>query len=225
MKKVLLYSGGMDSWLINKLWRPDILLYIDMKTKYSKQEILKLPKNVIIKKFNLGEWERLDGIIPMRNLYLVALATNYGDYICLGATKGDRPSDKSFTFADMTTELFNFLLKKQNWTKGRTIKISLDYKIYTKTELLNLYIKQGGNLKIAFNSTFSCYNPKNNNECWKCKACLRKWTAFMINGFKKHLTHIDINTSLLYKIAKERPHEGKEIIKAIKLYKLNNINV
>ena len=36
-KKVLLYSGGMDSWLIDKLWKPDIRLYVDMNTRYSKR--------------------------------------------------------------------------------------------------------------------------------------------------------------------------------------------
>ena len=35
-KKVLLYSGGMDSWLIDKLWKPDIRLYVDMNTRYSR---------------------------------------------------------------------------------------------------------------------------------------------------------------------------------------------
>lgn len=25
-KKVLLYSGGMDSWLIDKIWKPDVKL-------------------------------------------------------------------------------------------------------------------------------------------------------------------------------------------------------
>ena len=30
MKKVLLYSGGLDSWLIDKLWNPDFKLYIDI---------------------------------------------------------------------------------------------------------------------------------------------------------------------------------------------------
>lgn len=27
-KKVLLYSGGMDSWLIDKIWKPDVKLYV-----------------------------------------------------------------------------------------------------------------------------------------------------------------------------------------------------
>ena len=44
MKKVLLYSGGMDSWLIDKLWKPDIRMYVDMHTKYSYKEIAKIKK-------------------------------------------------------------------------------------------------------------------------------------------------------------------------------------
>lgn len=32
MKKVLLYSGGMDSYIIAKLWHPDVKLYIDYGT-------------------------------------------------------------------------------------------------------------------------------------------------------------------------------------------------
>jgi len=43
MKKVLLYSGGMDSWLIDKLWKPNVKLYIDTGGSYSKDEIAKLP--------------------------------------------------------------------------------------------------------------------------------------------------------------------------------------
>lgn len=39
MKKVLLYSGGMDSYLISKLWKPDVKLYVDLNSKYAKQEI------------------------------------------------------------------------------------------------------------------------------------------------------------------------------------------
>ena len=39
MQKILLYSGGMDSWLIDKIWKPDRRIYIDMPTRYSQQEI------------------------------------------------------------------------------------------------------------------------------------------------------------------------------------------
>ena len=73
-KKVLLYSGGMDSWLIDKLWKPDIRLYVDMNTRYSKEEMKRLPDDTIIERLDLSKWEREDKIIPLRNMYLIAMA-------------------------------------------------------------------------------------------------------------------------------------------------------
>ena len=29
MKKVQLYSGGLDSYIISRLWKPDVKLYFD----------------------------------------------------------------------------------------------------------------------------------------------------------------------------------------------------
>ena len=171
MKKVLLYSGGMDSWLISKIWDPDVLLYVDMCTKYSKAEIARLPKDVIIEKLDLSKWERPDAIIPLRNLYLIMVATNYGDEICLGATAGDRVLDKSFEFAEKASDLLSFLYSKQHWTEERNIKINLDFKNLTKKELLIKYLNQGGSLAEAANSSFSCYEPTLDgsgrwSECW-----------------------------------------------------------
>ena len=73
--KVLLYSGGMDSWLIDKIWKPDVKLYVDMNTKYSQEEIKRLPSDVIIDKLDLSKWEREDKIIPLRNMYLIGIAS------------------------------------------------------------------------------------------------------------------------------------------------------
>ena len=73
-KKVLLYSGGMDSWLIDKLWKPDIRLYVDMNTRYSKEEMKRLPDDTIIERLDLSKWEREDKIIPLRNMYLIGMA-------------------------------------------------------------------------------------------------------------------------------------------------------
>ena len=187
MKKVLLYSGGMDSWLISKLWDPDVLLYVDMCTKYSKAEIARLPKNVIIEKLDLSKWERPDAIIPLRNLYLIMVATNYGDEICLGATAGDRVLDKSFEFAEKASDLLSFLYSKQHWTEERNIKVNLDFKNLTKKELLIKYLNQGGSLAEAANSSFSCYEPTLDgsgrwSECWQCKPCFRKYVSFKILG-------------------------------------------
>lgn len=93
MQKILLYSGGMDSYLIDKLWNPDRRIYVDMHTRYSEQEkmcILKRRNDVEFVDFPLGQWEREDKIIPLRNLYLPMVICNItGEKdvdICIGAT-------------------------------------------------------------------------------------------------------------------------------------------
>ena len=117
MKKILLYSGGMDSWLIDKIWKPDKKVYINMHTRYSEQEIHKIKarnEDVEIIDFPLGQWERDDKIIPLRNLYLVMAICNYTGNedvdICLGATAGDRVLDKSIGFTERVNDLLNYFL-------------------------------------------------------------------------------------------------------------------
>lgn len=225
-QKVLLYSGGMDSWLIDKIWKPEVKLYVDMHTQYSQEEIKRLPDDVIIEKLDLSRWERDDKIIPLRNLYLISLATNYGNEICLGATAGDRVLDKSLMFGELTEDLLNYLYQKQHWTEKRDIRINLDFKSYTKTQLLTRYIREGGVIEEAFHSSFSCYQPKTGHECWNCKPCFRKFIAFALNGFQFSGEIIERNISyirreILPSIENEtygRKQEEEEILQVLKFY-------
>ena len=59
--KVLLYSGGMDTWLIDKLWKPDKKIYIDIGGKYNEAEKQRLGNDVEILPFPLlGRFEQKD---------------------------------------------------------------------------------------------------------------------------------------------------------------------
>ena len=193
MKKVLLYSGGMDSWLIDKLWKPDVKLYVDMDTRYSVQERNKLDYSVSqLHGFNLGQFERRDAIIPLRNAFLIELAilsqmNNDEDLVIgLGSMDGDRCLDQNPKFAKLIEKLVNHLYEPQSWTPGKKIKIELPFKDHTKKELLLEYVKQGGDVKKAWEESLSCYNPQGELEepCWRCKPCVRKWFAFEAAGFQ-----------------------------------------
>jgi hypothetical protein len=82
-KSVLLFSGGMDSLIFNKLLDPDILLYIPSGSIYEQIETNKIEfmidskilekQKVIIesKTINLSKFERDDYIIPNRNAFLI----------------------------------------------------------------------------------------------------------------------------------------------------------
>lgn len=203
-KKVLLYSGGLDSFLISYLWEPDIKLYFNIKGSYSKEEISKLPEDVQIIDFDLSEFEREDKIIPLRNLYFILMASNFGGHICLGATKGDRVLDKSLEFASKANDLLNYLYSPQWWLpKGRIINIDFVFKNMNKKDLLKAYVEKGGDLETAYNKSFSCYYPDEfGDECWNCKPCFRKWIAFASMGYIKHykpLTYIENNIIPLIK--------------------------
>ena len=187
--KVLLYSGGMDSWLIRNIWKPDECVYVDMQTRYSENEIKKLDKSVKIIHFPLGKFEREDAIIPLRNLYLVMRICNeYPDCdleVCIGATAGDRVLDKSRKFVEQASRLLTYLYSPQHWIPaGRKVDVVIPYKDFTKTELLKKYIDLGGDIDTAFNQSFSCYNPKNGEPCWKCKPCFRKLVASYLNKYQ-----------------------------------------
>ena len=184
MKKVLLYSGGMDSWLVSHLWKPDVKLYIDTGSSYTAEEKRRLPPDVTIEHFDLSRFERADKIIPLRNLFFVMLASYYGDEICLGATYGDRVLDKSVIFAQKASGLLSYLYQPQHWTAGRRISVITPFKDCTKAELLRKYLNEGGDIETAFRESFSCYEPDDKgNECWRCKPCARKAVAFLLNGY------------------------------------------
>lgn len=184
MKKVLLYSGGMDSWIIDKLWKPDIKLFIDIKTPSSKEERKRLPKDVIIKELDLSEYEEKTGshLLPLRNLILAEIASYYGDTICIGSVGGSIHYDNNEKFKNDTEQLLNYLYSENN---SKKIKIELPYMNTSKEELVRLYKEQGGNLEKAFNNSFSCYEPVNGKECGECISCKQKIEAFKKNGYIK----------------------------------------
>lgn len=214
MQKILLYSGGMDSYLIDKLWKPDRRIYVDMHTRYSQQEINCIKKrrnDVEFIDFPLGQWEREDKIIPLRNLYLPMVICNItGDEdvdICLGATNSDRVLDKSQEYVEKATDLLNYLYQPQWWIpNGKKVRVNIDYKKYTKEDLLKMYMEQGGDLDKAYNESFSCYEPdEEGNVCHRCKPCFRKFVAFASVGYK-------FPEEVLRKTI---PYIGKEIIPQI----------
>ncbi len=184
MTKVLLYSGGMDSWLIDKLWKPDVKIYVDVDGSYSEEEKKRLPEDVKVIHFPLGQYEQEDMFIPLRNLYFLMLASNYGDEICLGATAGDWGAiDKRPEFLDEAEKMINYLLDKQSVFAGKRISVEKKFVYLSKYELMTKYLEEGGNIKTAIDETFSCFNPSHDKECGYCKPCFRKFMVGYYFGY------------------------------------------
>ena len=247
LTKVLLFSGGSDSVLISHLWEPDYLVYINLGGRYSEEEMNKLknssfandPRLRIIDFPLLGKYEReSDAILPLRNLYLPMIICNefpvdeYGDLdICLGAIAGDRVLDKSPKFAEDASALLTYLYSPQHWIpEGRNVRVNIDFKKYSKKDMLKLYVDKGGDIDKLMHDSFSCYDPVDGEECWCrngiCKPCFRKYVAYKLNG-----AHFDpqidvwvceaIKAEILPSIQAGtygRADEEKDILEALALY-------
>lgn len=187
MSKVLLYSGGTDSWLIDKLWKPDKKIYINIHGSYSDEEIKRLPSDVeIIDLPFLGQFEDKETLfVPLRNLYFLMIASNYGDEICLGATSGDRGGkDKRPLFFKVTQWLINYCLNGNSYGSYGKIKICSDFYNKSKNKLIEQYIENGGTIEEFIEQSFSCYKPINEKPCLACKPCYKKFLLGRHYGYK-----------------------------------------
>lgn len=182
--KVLLYSGGLDSWLISKLWKPDIKLYVNIGGSYNKEEMRRLPSDVeVIEMPLLGRFELSNKFVPLRNLYFLMIASHFGSEICLGATAGDWGNkDKTPEFLDLAEQMLQMLWSDKKATKE--ITICKDFIYQPKSELIRKYLKMGGTIEEIRKETFSCYTPKNGKECFDCYPCFRKFALLYANGAK-----------------------------------------
>lgn len=189
MTTVLLYSGGMDSYAIERIVQPTVLLHVDMGTAYGAIETsrLHIPKkyvgDVVHVSLPLVQWERPDAIIPGRNAHLVLAAANYGDTIILGATAGDRVLDKDPDFVSRMNDLLEHLYSPQWWLpKGREVRLLTPAKFWSKRQLVAEYLNSGGDGKDLAEHSISCYNSTNETpHCGQCKPCGRKWVALICN--------------------------------------------
>lgn len=190
-KKVLLFSGGFDSTLQEWLIKPDVLLYVDMKTSYSEVEIefLKtLPRyytdRLIIKECPLGEYERDNKYLPYRNLILGTIAMEYGQHVYFGFNEADNAPDKDDLFIKKMTSLFRHLnincVVDMGW-KNKKFSFNAPFKHMTKTALVAECIKNGMDYDVIRHIR-SCYDGHSLVGCGVCRPCLNRAVALINNN-------------------------------------------
>lgn len=185
-KRVVLFSNGLDSWLISHLWEHDVKLFVDIHSLGNKGEIPHLPPDVVVEQLrDIGKFELPDVeyLLPLRNMYFAMLAARHGTTICLGATKSSKNIDKTYEFCDKASALLTYL-SPQLYGSHQEVKVVIPFKEYTKKEILEMYLANGGTLEQAYNSTSSCYNPKEDGTpCYECSSCLKRTAAFKELGY------------------------------------------
>lgn len=233
-RSVLLYSGGLDSFILLRLLQPHRALRISIGSKYDQieqercREIQRNQWHLDVDyleddRLHLGDLERTDALIPMRNAFFAMIASFYGDNIILGATVGDNSRDKEpLGFFTMSTMLTYLARDPHYKDPNRTVQVIAPAKHITKAQLLAAYIKDGQNLELL-KYTISCYTPIKNKPCGNCKSCVRRWAAFAFNGlpdFESYAQNPWQSTEGLAELqrakAQYRGAESSEVISAFK---------
>ena len=187
MQKVLLSSGGMDSWLLahEPELKGAVHVFFDIGQKYMKKErraAMTLADEVgatfeFMGGPNLGEYEHSTGIIPFRNAQMLLLAGLYGEKIYFGVIADEINSDKSPEFVAAMQETMNISHRAQYWTHGKNYEILTPFREFTKSALVRRFLDNGGSLDRLLASV-SCYDA-GAKHCGRCASCFKRWVALV----------------------------------------------
>lgn len=190
-KKILLFSGGFDSTLQEYLIKPDVLLYVDMKTTYSEREkeFLKTlspyyTDRLVIKELPLGEYERANMYLPYRNLILGTIAMQYGQHVFFGFNHCDDAPDKDNTFLYLINRMFRHLninaIPDMGW-ENKHFSFSAPFNNLSKTQMVKLCLEKGMPVEQIQNIR-TCYSGVSHKGCGVCSPCRSKAVALLNNG-------------------------------------------
>jgi len=178
---ILLYSGGLDSYIAWEFLKRPKTLYVDLGHRYAALErnaIRKtIPETIIEKRrVYLGDVEEEDAHIPMRNAFLVLAAALYDAEIALVVQKGE------MDIPDRSPEFFAQMSQLLRTLRGREGRVFTPFPHLTKTQMVKWYVEQGLDPE-ALKRTWSCYKAAPpEKHCGRCSACFRRWVALSNNG-------------------------------------------
>lgn len=178
MNDVLLYSGGMDSYIAWHYLRKPKTIYVNLGHRYVDKELdaiaLTIPDTVVLLCDWVGQHEQPDAFIPSRNLLLATAASILGyDEIYLIAQKDEMSlADRSQPFFEQTSSLLSMLLEKK-------VRVSTPFAEVDKTDMVQWYVDNDLDVTQLL-QTVGCYRSTS-GHCGNCPACLRRWVALMNN--------------------------------------------
>jgi len=182
MTTVVLYSGGMDSYIASALMKPDVNLYVDLNEHYGAKQ------RKVIQKIKPANFQEIVGpdlsffiaedkvYMPNRNVLMITLAQLFGDDIVLSATAGAIHPDKDELFAFRMGDMLSYVHK-------RPVRILRPFGALTKYHIVQAFLQAGGDIN-ELDQTTSCYDP-DEHECGRCRSCLRRIVALGMHGHRE----------------------------------------
>lgn len=183
--EILLYSGGLDSYIAWHFLNKPQTIYYPLRHRYQNFEVRAIwktiPNTILDYSLELGEWEEKDANIPMRNALMLMMASFYSSRICLVVQKGEMSiPDRSPEFFSKISGWISFL------RNGEPIDIFTPFSQMTKTQMVKWYLDN--NLSVVdLLKTRSCFSLEP-SPCGACGACFRRWVAFKNNGIEESMS-------------------------------------
>jgi 7-cyano-7-deazaguanine synthase in queuosine biosynthesis len=232
-KKVLLYSGGLDSFIASAYLKPDMRVYVPLGHRYQEAEMKSIMRTNHVGKIHyapgmhIGAFEKNDAEIPLRNSYLCHVATSMAlreypaanSYMIALIVQEDEMS-----IPDRTQEFMMNMSTLLTSLSGKNIIVESPFVHMDKTDMVHWYIENYGKSGIAsLVSTHSCYSPVRSNsgfiECGNCPACFRKFVALANNDITGNfaVNPAESTTARTYlenlnKYSEKRQHRIKDAI-------------
>jgi len=179
---ILLFSGGLDSYIAWHYLKKPTTLYCDLGHRYASQEVEAvrelIPSTIIDTRLNLSDKEERDANIPLRNAFLVMIASYYSEEIVLVVQKGE------MDIPDRSNIFFKGAGRSLTYLHGRKIEVLSPFKRFTKSEIVNWYSEYYWGPNDHLLKTRSCFGA-GDKPCGACDACFRRWVAFTNNGIKE----------------------------------------
>lgn len=206
-KIVILYSGGLDSFIMKKLAEakyPDLdltLVHFDIGQAYSEKEDNAIKNSGFDVEIRKVEWlakgeelvaksESNSGniIIPGRNMILSSLAASIyqPDAIWMGGLKGEDhegSTDKNQEFIDRTNNLWSYVYSP--FEKVPELVFPFIKEKWGKFEAVSWVYTNGHATKEELLRTSSCLSDSHSKNCGHCVVCCRRKYIFKQLGFEE----------------------------------------
>jgi 7-cyano-7-deazaguanine synthase in queuosine biosynthesis len=182
-KSILLFSGGLDSFIAwHYLHRPPVL-FINARQSYADKELKAtrlLARRCKMRSyednsFNLSEWEEKNYYIPYRNILFAMVGSLYAQKVYLIGVRGDRVDDNNPVATALMTNFFG------HFNSNNGIRVTSPFYKMSKSQIVQWYVRQQLPIQDLL-ATRSCYNKFTPNQCGECPSCFRRWVALENNN-------------------------------------------
>lgn len=188
-RRVLLFSGGLDSFLVWALAGEPDCIFFRTGTRGNGREwervrwfIDRFGMNVnVTTVLRLERWERADGFVPYRNLLFIIHASMMAPVtdILIGQVM-EWQVDKNPAF-------YRWAERAARDLAGKRLNISAPFAGVPRSELVRRYLGLGKPPE-ALRLTRSCQSASA-MPCGRCSNCINRWVALTNNGIHEPLEH------------------------------------